>query len=341
MNVREDDIRRYVEVFHSTLADTAARYLPDRAIELLHSSLLPATVRAFVSTQFGVAFEYVPADQFTIVTTVGSARVEDLLFEAPPAIRRRPAAIAVAGRDNTFANCGVSDLFPLRLTSVAASVTLDGFDAKAGSWVRCIRYAELYGDRSIDRWTIDSAVSRAKDEVLAALVETRRADRRQLTLAEYIKGHKSKTVLVLGAYSQTGAARLDTIAAGLTTLGYNPLLVREVPDQPAQDLRQKVTMLGSLSRFVIIDDTSPSGHLVETVICLDNDWVTIILRPHGIGSSWMAAGASVASKVVLEQAYSPNCLDAVLKPAVEWAEAKVAELQRKFESTYPWRRQKY
>jgi hypothetical protein len=48
------------------------------------------------------------------------------------------------------------------------------------------------------------------------------------------------------------------MAAALEELGYEPLLVKDVPDALGfehYDLLQKAVLIGSVSRFTVIDDT--------------------------------------------------------------------------------------
>ncbi|MHA1641574.1 MAG: hypothetical protein ACTSVX_02455 [Promethearchaeota archaeon] len=206
-----------------------------------------------------------------------------------------------------------------------------------GSWNKYINYAEIYGNRDEDNWNRDRAISRAKDEVLAALVEMNRAKSRNKSIDEYISTSKEKTVLLLGDYSIEGKKRLDKIGSILEDLGYEPLLIKDVPDNPYQDLKQKVSALGHLARFVVVDDSSKSGHLAEVPICEQNDWVTIILRDIGKYSSWMTAGVSHKSNVILEKSCDFSDLNNSIVKAVDWAEQKLRELKRKFDNTYPWR----
>jgi len=207
----------------------------------------------------------------------------------------------------------------------------------SGEWNRYIAYAEIYGNREKNNWCKEKAVSRAKDEVLAALVELKRAKSRNISIAEYISSFKKKTVLLLGNYDKEGKQRLNKIACILKKLGYEPLLIEDIPDNPYQDLTQKVSAIGHLARFVVIDDSSRSGHLAEFPICKQNNWVTILLRTGGRGSSWMTAGASLHSKVILEKNYDLSVPGPAIAEAVGWAEEKLRELKREFDNTYPWR----
>ena len=76
MNVTDDEFRTYIDLFHSTLDATAEEYLSaDTRRKLLHTSLTPARIVGYVSTQFGVAIEYLPSSALEIVIRHGSARV--------------------------------------------------------------------------------------------------------------------------------------------------------------------------------------------------------------------------------------------------------------------------
>ena len=60
MNVTEEQLKTYIELFISTLKSTAQNHL-DISLhnELLHLSLLPAEIVGYVSTNYGVALEYI------------------------------------------------------------------------------------------------------------------------------------------------------------------------------------------------------------------------------------------------------------------------------------------
>jgi hypothetical protein len=195
----------------------------------------------------------------------------------------------------------------------------------------------MYGDRSEDQWTRDKAIIHAKDELIAALVDVNRARARGISIEDYVDHFKERTVLLLGDYDPEGTTRLQTLKAALTGKGYEVILVRDIPDHPHQDIPQKIEVIGSVVRFVVIDDSSRSGHLMEVQICKQNNWVTVLLRSGGKGGSWMTAGASHTSKVILEKAYDPSDPEPAITESVDWVEAKLIELKRAFEKTYPWR----
>lgn len=338
MNVTGEGLRSYIETFHRCLDDSAREYLPaDHQSDLFHLALLPAEITGYVSTQFGVAIEYKRAAQTSIQIVRGSARVEDLFVQAPSRMRNVGPAFRLGGPGCGIAKLTLSGAFPFRLTSIDASVSFEDVAFEIGPWNRVVQFAQVFGNRSAAEWSVGKAESKAKDEVLAALLQLSRAHDRKITISEYIEDCKSRIVLVLGDYDHEGLPRIQALSASLVACGYEPILVKDIPDHPHHDLAQKVVAIGSISRFVVIDDSSKSGHLLEVQLCKQNTWVTVLLRADGVGGSWMTAGASHASNVIREMAYDAKSPDEAVRGAAEWAEAKLGELQRKFESTYPWR----
>jgi len=337
-NIRDENLREYLEVFHTTLQSTAEQYLrPELHKRLLHLSYLPAKIKGYVSTRFGTAIEYVPSDSTSVEIVLGSQRAEDLLFGAPKKIRDTGPMISLGGSMCSMANLSLEGAFPLRLNREAASISFFNMSFKAGPWKRNIHYAQLFGTRKAEDWSIAQAVARAKDEVLAALVEIQRAEDSGVTLDQYIASHKERTVLVLGDYSTEGFSRLNAITTELDSLGYKPILIKDVPDNLYQDMSQKVVAIGAIARFVVVDDSSRSGHLAEIPLCKQNNWVTIIMRLDGVGGSWMTAGASTFSNVILELPYSKTAVRDALAEGTKWAEKKLESLKQNLSSIYPWR----
>ena len=345
MNVTEDTLHTYIELFHSTLEATASRFMSlDDKSRLLHIALLPAKIIGYVSTQFGAGIEYQSAKDTEIEIVRGSARVEDLFVQATIAARSIGPMFRVAdgtgeylGSGGVF-KLGIQGAFPFRLHGEKSSFRIGDVAFSIGQWHREVVYAEIFGNRQQSFWSAEQAVSRAKDEVLAAVAEARRAEAHNLTVTEYIADLKKRTVLVLGDYDEQGTKRLRDIAAILATRGYDPVLIQDLPDQPAQDLAQKVATFGFLARFVVVDDSSRSGHLLEVQLCKSNGWVTILLRKDGRGGSWMTAGASISSNVILEKPYDSSKPKVAIEESVLWAEKKITELELKFDATYPWRK---
>lgn len=345
VNVTEKGIREYIDAFLRTIDETAKQFLPQESLSLLiHTSLLPSRVVAYVSTQYGVAIEYLKSERTQIEVVRGSARVEELLLQAPNWLRFKKELLLVGGNSGWRARHGIRRMelngaFPFRCTGSDFRFTIEESTFNCGPWSKKIKYAEVYGNRSAEFWSKENAVARAKDEVLAAMVQINNAKTRSLSLGDYIAQRRQKTVLVLGDYNGEGMVRLEAICKALLSQGYDPVLVKDLPDQLAQSLDQKVSTVGHIARFVVVDDSTKSGHLYEIRLCQDNEWVTVLLRKNGRSSSAMTRGVSVRSNVMREQGYEEGAIEEAVASAVEWAEAKFKELSRDGTNDYPWRAQ--
>lgn len=331
-------LHRYIEKFHNTLDSTAQEFLPPQyKLKLLHTSILPARITGYVSTQFGVAIEYEKAPEISIHIIKGSERVEDLFFKVPKLLYRYPPLVTAAGKNTIFNKARFSGSFPLLLNSEEASVLYIETYFEIKTWNRKIQFAEFFGNRNAENWSTEKAISCAKDEVLVALLELKRAEARNLAFSDYLTKFKEKRVLVLGDYKDEGLERLDNIAKSLEKKGYEPILVKDIPGNPYHNLKQKVLTIGLHSRFVVIDDSSTSGHLVEYEACRNNELVMILLHADGQRGTYMTAGASCTSNIIFDISYNPSCPLQAIEEATSWAEAKLKELKINYNQLYPWR----
>lgn len=338
MNVTEKGLKEYIEVFYDTLHDSSQNYLPPKHHKnLRHLSLLPANIIGYISTQYGVAVEYIPSDETFIKTVKGSGRVEDLLLQAPKKLRSIGPIFRICAPNIGIFGTILKDGFPFRLLASDASLSIGNVTFKYKDWNRDIFYAELFSNRLSENWNKEKAISRAKDEVLAALVEIKQAESKNISISEYIANFKEKTVLILGDYKAEGIKRLNILVDTIKHFGYEPLLIKDIPDNPYQDIAQKVVAIGTIARFIVVDDSSKSGHLREIEICKQNNWITILLRAGGRGGSWMTAGISHHSNVILEKDFDLDAPEIVVGEIVGWAEKKLKEIKEKFDFTYPWR----
>jgi hypothetical protein len=315
---------------------------------LTHTKVLPARVIGYLSTSHGVAIDYDPpptrtaSDRTTFEVLVGHDRIEHLVLQkagAPPQMLRSPPVKTVPG-GGFFQFIGIHLVGWVSVGESATAVfdrCLFSWPSRLhGEWTLGTSRLEVFGDSSSTAWTKDRAVGLAKDEVLAALFELNRANAKHVTLPEYYAKHKKNTVLILGSYSDDGIERLRQFERELSRLGLEPVLLIDVPDQEAQTLEQKVVMVGSLSRFVVVDDTEKSGHLTELRLCKDNGWLTIVLCPDGKASSAMSIAPGVLSNVIHEVSYNIGDPPKCLKAATEWAETKRAQIHAQLRNGYPW-----
>ncbi len=144
MNATENTVKRYVETLHGSLLQLSGRFFsPEQSKQLLHNSLLPAKIVCYISTQFGIGFEYSAAPQTKIETVRGSARVEDLFVQAPKQLGGGPLFLIEAS-DITIGKLTLAGKFPFRLGDNEASVKFWDvrFADDSLSWKRDVEYAE-------------------------------------------------------------------------------------------------------------------------------------------------------------------------------------------------------
>lgn len=335
--LNEVGFKQYLEIYRKTLEETANQFLPKDAILKLRAfAIQPARIIGYLSTNFGIGVEYVQdqnKDKIEIIR--GSLRIEDLFLKTNKKVQKiKSTGIVTSGGIVNLDSCKFDNIYPFRLESENTRIRIANTSFQAFEWKRYVALGEIFGNRNKDFWSPQLAIARAKDEVLIALTDISQAKQYQISIDTFVNQHKAKTVLILGDYSQE--QRLRKIAAFLSK-SYNPLLAKDIPDNLQQDLRQKVVTIGAVSRFVIVEDSSPSGHIRELVDCKNNDWVTIILREQGQKSTFMTAGISNTSTVIKEYEYTPNNLQAVLTNAVDWAEQTIKTTGRKQTEEYPWR----
>jgi hypothetical protein len=336
-NIGAGDFRTYLEVFHETYLHGVERHIdPDMRGFLDRYPRLPCRIKGYVSTSFGVAFEYVGGNEQVAVER-SSRRCEFMLLDPPAPVRKLQPLIVVG-----YPGCGIARLslegsLPFLLTSTQASLKLEDVGFKAFGWSRAVGYAEVFGDRSDPLWTPEQAVRRANDEILAALADINDMKREHLEISRFLDREKRQTVLIAGDFGEKGMRRLNAIRKGVRECGYLPRLLSDVPDMPDYDLTDKFVALGQTARFVVFDDSSAAGHLREFEVAAQRGWVVAVLRMAGTHSSVVTRGEALKSRVLREWAYTDDNLGGVLYEVTEWAESTVKELREGRDEIYPWR----
>jgi hypothetical protein len=297
-----------------------------------------------VSQTLGAALEhFATAQDQALRVVVGSDPIHDLVFDPPSSVKKLMHFVGIPVPDVRLVGDPSGPAlfrngYPLRITATAGSVTISAIRCEVKEWARDIHLAQLYGNNTVEFWSEANAIRRAHEEVFEALTDLRHAEVREIPLTEFLETQKQKKVLLLGDYSGDGRSNLEAIKEALFSLGYEPVLVDEIDDHPFQNLRQKSLWLASLARFVVVEDSVESGHLVELTDLLNNSFITVVLRREGRQSTFMIIGASHFYKGVQEFEYLTENMTAVLRAAVEWAEYEVERYRRIERELYPWRR---
>jgi hypothetical protein len=155
---------------------------------------------------------------------------------------------------------------------------------------------------------------------------------------EVFQATKQTSVIVLGGYDGRELDELCEVRDYLRSRGYDARLISELPEVPMMSNEEKVRLWTLASRFSVMVDRSPGGHIAEYEILKSQSSVLALLRPAGGGSTYMIGDnhlADVNFISLFEFEETPlHCLD----DAVAWAEEFVAHRATTYDPLYPWRR---
>ena len=146
---------------------------------------------------------------------------------------------------------------------------------------------------------------------------------------------RETTVLVLGEDSKRLPV-LRSIQAWLETHAWDSALVRDLPDIPEQTIEEKVQLLASMSKFVICDDASPSGHIAELRLLSELRIATAIMSP------WMAEEPGCRPTYEVDRAfigrfrYTHSPIEK-MHEACRWALGQQELRRSQLDGIYPWR----
>lgn len=181
-------------------------------------------------------------------------------------------------------------------------------------------------------------------QFLQVAFNQRRADLIQLLLPDHLQSlssaarSKKSTVLLLGKYG-SHRGRLDSIKRVLHAKGLNGIVLDEYPDIEEQDLPEKMLTFASISKFVLVDDIAPSGHIHEFKICQEMRFITALLRCNGRPSTMMQADIAAEVLYIKEFSYDSELdLEGTVGTAADWADSAIIERSRRLNRLFAeWR----
>jgi hypothetical protein len=148
---------------------------------------------------------------------------------------------------------------------------------------------------------------------------------------------KEKGVIVLGAYDAPYRAELLSVREALSARGYDAKLISELAEIPMMSNEEKVRLWTAASRFCVMVDRAPSGHVLEYGILRDGRVIGAFLQPESGGSTFMIGDAHLVDVRHLRRFEFKDRAVTVVDPAVAWAEEMVRERERAYGAAYPWR----
>jgi hypothetical protein len=147
----------------------------------------------------------------------------------------------------------------------------------------------------------------------------------------------SDSVLILGKDTGPALERLKRIAAKLEELGYYTYIIREQPDRAGEGVIQKVMRYALSSKFVLIENTEPSGHLYEIPhVAKAAECATVVMQEEGKGATWMFEDAYAKHKHWHKVTYENENLEDAVDRAASWAEKFVADFAGYQFKELPW-----
>jgi hypothetical protein len=149
----------------------------------------------------------------------------------------------------------------------------------------------------------------------------------------------SDSVLILGKDTGEALETLKRIEALLQEKGYHTYIIREQPDRLGESIVQKVLRYALSSKFIVIENSEPSGHLYEVPhIAKLAECVTVILQQEGKGATWMLEDSYFKHHNMKKFTYSPANVEQALTEAVKWAEDFCREFAATQSKALPWLR---
>ena len=147
----------------------------------------------------------------------------------------------------------------------------------------------------------------------------------------------SETVLVLGKDTDEALDRLRLIASRLEALGYYAVIIKDQPDKLGESILQKVMRHALSSKFVIVENTDPSGHLYEIPhVGKAAECVIAFLQEEGKGATWMFEDAFARNKHWQKFVYPAGGIERSVDEAATWAEDFVRQFGAFQQRVLPW-----
>lgn len=144
-------------------------------------------------------------------------------------------------------------------------------------------------------------------------------------------------VVVLGSYNPQQNDPFLEATNFLKQEDYEPCIIKDMPDLHKVNPRQKLFVYAVLSRFLIVFDFGPSGHLNELELLKDLAKPVIIISQDAKGASYMTSGLELTNnfyrRFTLDEFGS---LEDCLSQGMDWANKLISELQKRNQEALPW-----
>ncbi|WP_141551701.1 hypothetical protein [Natrinema sp. CBA1119] len=157
------------------------------------------------------------------------------------------------------------------------------------------------------------------------------------TRRQNILSRVDDTAIVLGKYDNDELERqLEEVSNALEARGYQAPLIKDLPSHPSHSMPRKVKLWAIASRFCVIIDRDPSGHLVEYSDLKNEGILLAILRKKGSGSTRMIAHEEFSSKYIRVFEFDDSPVQ-VIDDVITWVESEIDGFEDYYSDLYDWR----
>ena len=163
--------------------------------------------------------------------------------------------------------------------------------------------------------------------------------RNKLKIFDAFLAFKEKSVIVLGKDRGSELSVLIQVRDYLIKMGYDAHLIKELPEPPMISIEEKVKNWCGASRFCVMVDKEPAGHIAEYDYLKDQRTILAFLRQKGKGSTRMIGDADqVDINYFRTFEFNKTPLEKI-DLAVRWAEDHINKRIKTY-ANYPWRKTK-
>lgn len=134
---------------------------------------------------------------------------------------------------------------------------------------------------------------------------------------------KERSVIVFGKYTEPEMSELLKIRDYLRAKDYDAYLLKELPEHPSMSPEEKVKFWALASKFCVMIDRKPSGHLVEYPYIKDVRAILALIKQKGKGSTRMITDERISDFdyiKMFEFENSPRILMKYIDNAITWAD---------------------
>jgi hypothetical protein len=150
--------------------------------------------------------------------------------------------------------------------------------------------------------------------------------------------NKETGVIILGKDSGPELRELLEVRDFLRGRGYDADLIKDLQEIPMMSNEEKVRLWALVSRFCVMIDRVPTGHIAEYPFLRQQRSILAVLRPRGSGSTYMIGDDHLVDLNFINVFEFEETPLNVLGDVIDWAEVIAANRSEAYGRAYPWRR---